>query len=101
MPMAEASARRVEPPVGVGVIGVGTMGAHHAESLALRVPGARLVGLADPMPGVAERLAAALGSQSWTTDYQQLLADPAVEAVVIATPARYHADAIVAAAQAG
>jgi myo-inositol 2-dehydrogenase/D-chiro-inositol 1-dehydrogenase len=91
----------VDPPVGVGVIGVGTMGAHHAHSLAQRVPGARLVGLADPSPGVAERLAATLGGPRWTLDYQHLLANPAVEAVVIATPARYHTEAIVAAAQAG
>jgi len=88
-------------PLGVGVIGVGTMGAYHAESLARRIPGARLVGLADPSPGVAERHAAALGCAAWTLDYERLLADPAVEAVVVATPARYHAEAIVAAAQAG
>jgi myo-inositol 2-dehydrogenase / D-chiro-inositol 1-dehydrogenase len=100
--MTEAAAAPIlAPPVGVGVIGVGLMGAHHAESLAQRVPGARLVGLADPQPGVAERCAAALGSPRWTLDYHQLLADPAVDAVVIATPARYHAEAIVAAAQAG
>src|SRR6266852_6165629 len=77
------------------------MGAHHAENLARRVPGARLVGLADPLPGVAERQAARLGCPRWTLDYQQLLGDPTVEAVIIATPARFHAEAIVAAAQAG
>jgi len=89
------------PPVGVAVIGVGLMGAHHAENLAHRVPGARLVGLADPQPGLAERHAARLGCPRWTLDYQQLLADPAVEAVVIATPAPFHAEVIVAAALAG
>jgi myo-inositol 2-dehydrogenase / D-chiro-inositol 1-dehydrogenase len=101
MTVAAPVASALEPPVGVGVIGAGTMGAHHAQSLAQRIPGARLVGLADPQPGVAERHALALGCQVWTHDYQQLLAVPAVEAVVIATPARYHAEAIVAAAQAG
>ena len=39
-----------DPPVGIGVIGVGLMGAHHAQNLARRVPGARLVGVADPQP---------------------------------------------------
>ena len=77
------------------------MGAHHAENLARRVPGARLVGLADQQPGVAERQAARLDCSRWTLDYQQLLTDPAVEAVVVATPAQYHTDVIVAAAQAG
>jgi myo-inositol 2-dehydrogenase / D-chiro-inositol 1-dehydrogenase len=89
-----------ERPVGVGVIGVGVMGAYHAQSLAWRIPDARLVGLADPQPGLAERHAAALGCP-WTLDYQELLANPSLEAVVVATPARYHAAAIVAAAQAG
>ena len=100
-PDAASSAAIPEPPVGVGVIGVGMMGVHHAENLARRVPGARLVGLADPLPGIAERQAARLGGARWTLDYEQLLADPAVEGVVIATPARFHAEAIVAAAQAG
>jgi myo-inositol 2-dehydrogenase / D-chiro-inositol 1-dehydrogenase len=89
------------PPVGVAVIGVGLMGGYHAETLARRVPGARLVGLADPVPGLAQRHAAGLGGPRWTLEYTDVLADAAVEAVVIATPARFHADAIVAAAQAG
>jgi myo-inositol 2-dehydrogenase/D-chiro-inositol 1-dehydrogenase len=89
------------PPVGIGVIGAGLMGAHHAHNLARRIAGARLVGLADPQPGLAERQAAALGCSYWTRDYQQLLARAEVEAVVIATPAPFHAQAIVAAAESG
>jgi myo-inositol 2-dehydrogenase/D-chiro-inositol 1-dehydrogenase len=65
------------------------------------VPGARLVGIADPQPGLAEGLATALGGTFSTRDYHELLADPQVEAVVIATPAGFHAEAIGAAAQAG
>jgi myo-inositol 2-dehydrogenase / D-chiro-inositol 1-dehydrogenase len=88
-------------PVGFGVIGVGLIGSHHASNLARRVPGARLVALADPEPGLAERTAAALGCATWTRDLDVLLANAEVEAVVIASPAAYHADTIVAAAQAG
>src|SRR6516225_4585317 len=91
----------IDSPVGFGVIGVGLIGAHHASNLARRVKGAKLVALADPQPGVAERAAAALACPTWSRDYQELFANPAVEAVVIASPAAYHADAIVAAAQAG
>ncbi|HEY1298224.1 MAG TPA: hypothetical protein VGJ60_34525 [Chloroflexota bacterium] len=40
-------------PVGVGVIGVDQMGAFHAANLARRVTGARLIGVADPQPGLA------------------------------------------------
>ena len=83
------------------MIGVGAMGAHHARNLARRVPGARLVGLADPQPGVAERLAAELACDYTTRDYQQLLAHADVEAVVVAAPAEFHSATVVAAAQAG
>ena len=88
-------------PVGVGLIGAGAIGAFHGESLTRRVPDARLVAVADPAPGAAERLVASLGTPHATTDPAELLADPAVEAVVIAAPARFHADLVVAAAGAG
>lgn len=90
-----------DPRVGFGVIGVGLIGAYHAANLATRTPGARLVALADPMPGLAERTAAAVGCSTWTRDIDTLLANPEVEAVVIASPVAYHPDAIIAAAQAG
>jgi myo-inositol 2-dehydrogenase/D-chiro-inositol 1-dehydrogenase len=77
------------------------MGGFHGESLARRVPGARLVAVADPAPGVAERLVAALGTGRAYADAAGLLADPEVEAVVIASPAGTHADGVVAAAGAG
>jgi len=88
-------------PVAVGLIGAGWIGAFHGETLARRLPGARLVGVADPAPGAAERLAGSLGAPKATTDPAELLADPAVEAVLIAAPARFHADLVEAAAGAG
>jgi myo-inositol 2-dehydrogenase / D-chiro-inositol 1-dehydrogenase len=51
----------VEEPVGVALVGAGRMGAFHAETLARRLPGARLVAVADPALGAARRLAAGLG----------------------------------------
>jgi myo-inositol 2-dehydrogenase / D-chiro-inositol 1-dehydrogenase len=86
--------------VGVALIGSGRMGAFHAETLALRLPQARLAAVVDPAPGAAERLAGAFGAQAYT-DVAQAWADPAVEAVVIAAPARSHADLVVATAAAG
>jgi myo-inositol 2-dehydrogenase/D-chiro-inositol 1-dehydrogenase len=77
------------------------MGAYHGGTLAQRLPGARLVAVADPVPGAADRLAAICGAPSAYTDPAQAFADPTVDAVVIAAPARFHADLIVAAAQAG
>jgi len=88
--------------VGVALIGSGRMGAFHAETVARRVPGARLVAVADPAPGAADRLTGALGGGGRAyTDVAQLWADPEVDAVVIAAPARSHADLVVAASAAG
>lgn len=77
------------------------MGSFHAETLARGLRGARLVAVADPAPGAAQRLAAGLGVQRAYTDPAEALGDPAVDAVVIAAPARFHAELVVAAAGAG
>ena len=45
----------VAEPVRVGLIGTGRIGTSHAQVLARRVPGARLVAVADPRPGTATR----------------------------------------------
>ncbi|WP_406481549.1 Gfo/Idh/MocA family oxidoreductase [Streptomyces sp. NBC_01615] len=90
-----------QQPLAVGLIGAGRMGSFHAETLAHRLPGVRLAAVADPAPGAAERLAAPLGCATAYTDIGDLLADPQVDAVVIATPARTHADLVEAAARAG
>ncbi|MFL6098131.1 MAG: Gfo/Idh/MocA family oxidoreductase, partial [Blastococcus sp.] len=87
--------------VGVALIGSGRMGRFHGETLARRVPGARLVAVADPAPGAAERLAGTLGADRAYRDVQRVWDDDAVDAVVIAAPARTHADLVAAAAAAG
>jgi myo-inositol 2-dehydrogenase/D-chiro-inositol 1-dehydrogenase len=87
--------------VGVALIGSGRMGAYHGETVSRRLPGVRLVAVADPAPGVADRLAGALGADRPYTDVDKLWTDPEVDAVVIAAPARFHAGLVVAAAEAG
>lgn len=87
--------------VGVALFGSGRMGAFHAETLARRLPHARLAAVVDPAPGAAERLAGRLGADRAYTGVDQAWDDPDVQAVVIAAPARSHADLVVAAAGAG
>ena len=41
------------------------------------------------------------GLDKWTLDYREILADPAVDAVVIATPPYLHAEQLAAALEAG
>ncbi|MEE2569801.1 Gfo/Idh/MocA family oxidoreductase [Pseudarthrobacter sp. J64] len=88
-------------PVRLGLIGSGWMGAFHGESIAQRVPGAVLAAVADPSVESAAAVAARLGGAKVTADAADLLADPEIDAVMIASPARFHASLITQAAAAG
>lgn len=88
-------------PVNIALIGAGRIGSFHAESVARRLVDASLVAIADPAPGAAAALAAKLGVPKAETDVAAVLADPAVEAVIIASPARFHTSLAVQAAEAG
>src|SRR3954452_3132804 len=87
--------------VGIELIGSGRMGSFHGETVSQRLPGARLVAVADPAPGAAQSLDAALHADRACTDVAGLWGEPAGVGVVIAAPARFHADLVVAAAAAG
>jgi inositol 2-dehydrogenase len=87
--------------VRVGLVGLGRMGRFHAANLAGRVPGARLVRIADAAEGVARETSGRLGGVRWSTRYEDLLEDPEVEAVVVASPTPLHAEMAEAAALAG
>lgn len=88
-------------PVRIGLIGAGHIGKFHAETVAKRIPGAQLAGVADPMPGAAQAVADQLGAGFATEDPAALIAHPEVDAVVIASPAFTHTDLVVAAAGQG
>jgi len=87
--------------VRVALIGAGRIGKSHAETLAFRVPGAELVGVADVFPDAAKRVAETVRAPKWTTDALELVHDPEVDAVAIASSTDTHAPLIVAAAEAG
>jgi len=86
--------------VRVGVIGAGAMGIYHCRSLARRIAGAELAAVADVKAAAARRAAAAPGVRA-LTDAAELLADPSIQAVVIASPNDTHARFIEEAARAG
>ncbi|MFD2361311.1 MULTISPECIES: Gfo/Idh/MocA family oxidoreductase [unclassified Arthrobacter] len=88
-------------PVRIGLIGSGWMGAFHAESIARRVPGAELAAIADPNIESAQNIALELGTAKVTASVDDVLADPEVDAIIIASPARFHAALIAQAAAAG
>jgi myo-inositol 2-dehydrogenase / D-chiro-inositol 1-dehydrogenase len=87
-------------PVGVAVAGLGEIGRLHARNLAGSVRHARLLRVVDQVADLARELGAELQA-AWSTSYRDALTDPAVQAVVIATPTPLHAEMVVGAARAG
>ena len=85
----------------VGIVGLGRMGQCHAEQLALRTRGARLVAACSVDAGERNWAGDRLGVTALHEDYAALLRDPQVEAVVIATPTTLHAEQMIAALEAG
>jgi len=82
-------------PLRVGVVGVGLMGADHAERLANRTAGVVLAGVTDPDGERASALAHRLGT-TVHADPRALIASPDVDAVVIASPGQVHEEQVLA-----
>jgi myo-inositol 2-dehydrogenase/D-chiro-inositol 1-dehydrogenase len=85
----------------VGLIGVGRIGRLHAEHLASRVPGARLLAIADVNETAAGECAARHGVPRAVSDYRELLRRDDLQAIVICSPTNTHAQIIEEAAAAG
>ncbi len=77
--------------VNVGIIGTGIMGAGHARYLKEHVPEASVVALSDIDPKKLSELSAELGSVLFSTaNPEELMNDPRVDAVIIASPDPLH-----------
>ena len=87
--------------LGVGVLGVGEMGRRHAENIRRLVPEARLVAVADAAADRACQVAAELEIDHSYPTLEEMLGCKELDAVLIATPDKFHAQAIEAAAAAG
>jgi myo-inositol 2-dehydrogenase / D-chiro-inositol 1-dehydrogenase len=87
--------------VRVGVIGAGLMGSTHVRLLSDRVAGAEVAAVSDALPGQAERVAAECGVTVVHGDGLELIRDPGVDAVVVASPAETHAAFVRACLDAG
>jgi predicted dehydrogenase len=83
-----------------GVIGLGWFGEIHADTLA-QMPGIELAAFCTRRPQRLKDLADQYDVAGRYTDYQELLADPSIDAITITTHIHDHRDIAVAALRAG
>lgn len=86
--------------IGVGVVGFGYWGPNVARCFA-EAEGCRLVGIADASADARHRAGKRHPSAAIYEDCQALIADPAVDAVVVATPVHAHYEVALATLLAG
>ena len=82
----------------VGLLGAGRIAGVHATAITSH-PQSELVAVSDFYPEAAEKLAAQYGAVARSTD--EIIADPAIDAVLIATSTDTHSDLMEAATRAG
>ncbi|MCU0513464.1 MAG: Gfo/Idh/MocA family oxidoreductase [Anaerolineae bacterium] len=86
---------------GIAVIGLGRMGQVYGYHVARAIPGATLVAVADARPEATSAFAARVSGVTIANNYEEVLANPAVQAVIVATPTSTHREIVIAAAEAG
>ena len=84
---------------GIAIIGAGNVGRIRALEIQ-HSRNSRVVSVADTDFGRAEDLAKAAGAEAMT-DWRQCLADPRIDAVVVSTPTKFHAETVIIALQNG
>lgn len=87
--------------IGICIIGAGRAGMIHARNIERDVPGASVVALSDPVSEALEKSSSELGDVKTYSEYAEAIADPDVDAIVIASPTVFHREIAVAAADAG
>ena len=80
--------------LGVGVLGVGEMGRRHAENLRRLVPQAQLVAVADVAPGARASDRHRTRDRESFGSLEAMLECKGLDAVVITTPDKFHAEAV-------
>lgn len=94
--MVKTSSRKLN----IGVVGLGWPGAMHSEAV-LAMPRLKLHAVADASPERIAKFTAEHAVERTFSDYAAMLADPELDAAIICLPNFLHADATMAALQAG
>jgi myo-inositol 2-dehydrogenase/D-chiro-inositol 1-dehydrogenase len=92
--------RSTVPPLRVAQVGLGRIGAFHADTLARRVPQAELAMVVDADAARAEAMGARFGVPS-STRFEDVLSEGDIDAVLIASPTPLHPEMVAGAAGAG
>ena len=100
MSTTPASSAVSDDPIGLAIIGCGTIGRIRAE-LARETRAVGWLGLADIHEETAQKLAADTRADFVTTDFRELLSRPEVTAVIVATAENEHVEPILGAADLG
>ena len=100
VPEQKSSAEDSGPKVKVAVIGLGAWGREILDQLG-RLEKAEVVAICDSYPAIMKRSAAKAPGAAQVEDYQTILNDPAVQAVIVATGSHQHKDIVIAALKAG
>lgn len=83
-----------------GIVGMGMMGRMRLTNLHCRIPQAEVIAICDMRKEQVEAVQKEFNIQYGYTDYQQMLENPEIDAIVIATGADAHKDQCVAACKA-
>lgn len=84
-----------------GLIGCGDIARKRVAPALRDLPNVEFVAVNRAQSELAAAFADEFGARKWYADWRELLADPAIEAVYIATPVHLHAEQTIAAAEAG
>ena len=99
--MTTASQDSAPADLRIGVIGVGQMGADHVARITQRIKGARVSAVTDYFRDKAEEVSATAPGSRVVDTPEELIAAEDVDAVLIASPGKFHKDQAIACIDAG
>lgn len=85
----------------IGAVGLGRLGYQHAENIAFKMPDAELIALCDSNETKLKEVASAWGIYYTYTNYDDMIANKELDAVVITSPSHLHTVQIAKALEAG
>lgn len=85
--------------INCAVIGAGRLGLVHANNLVRHVMGVNVKVIVTTREETAKKAAIELGIPNWSTNYEEVLKDHSIDAVIIGTPTKTHGKLIIEAAK--